>query len=194
MNIELTDLKDAVAIRPHHLRLDDLWDALEGKKDPVTLAEEVVAKSVKQAEEGDPSGYYADLLGEDLKCVEQYKGGLIAFYTTLQQLHDGALIHIDLQPDGMCKACAIGKHCLSTNFKLGGYDIDTFSLEKRDLESFRDHLQERGFIPGKDFFVLPTRHTLYNLRGGTFLRSSASEPSIVQLDSLIVPVGVMRTF
>lgn len=190
----------AITIRPHHVLSEDVRDALARRQSACLLAEEHVRRmgflrawpyrnSINQC---GPIGYYSDVLGITHQDRQKFQRALEDFFTKLQELPDDSYAHLDLKPDGMCRACAIGKHCSATNYESESSPRSTVEGERTYLDHIRQELEKKGYILGVDFTVQPTTHTFYDLEGRTLSDPEEGIPQNIIFDSLIVRVSALR--
>lgn len=114
------------------------------------------------------------------------------FFVKLQILSDDSFAHLDLKPDGMCKACVIGKHCSGTNYRSLLTPRSTVISELNCLNVIRQKLESRRHVMGVDFTTQPTTHTLFDLGGKTLNDPSEGKPVSIIFNSMIVKVSALR--
>ncbi|MBI4096139.1 MAG: hypothetical protein HY425_00290 [Candidatus Levybacteria bacterium] len=110
--------------------------------------------------------------------------------TALWNLPNQSFIHLDLQPDGICKSACFGKHC--TGLYIRGLIGDIFNSEKIRLLSIERMLKEAGYKLGDDYEHKETSVILYDYEGRSLRTRKQPTPVAVTFDSLIVRTGALR--
>lgn len=195
VRVENRDLTPSIVIRPHHFWMPYTQKALLGTVEPDALASFRVMQLLEEDQVTDPA-YIKDLIGEESSNTQRYSEGLTTYYSQLRDLPDESFVQLDIQPDGLCKACVIGRHCNTTNYAsyaIFSYFIANISdAENLNLKRIRDKLKRGGYRKGVDFTDRPTTHTLYDFKGRDLGDSAEGVPQDVTFNSLIVRVGVLR--
>ncbi len=182
----------AMTIKPHHLLQREVWGALRGEM-PGLLADGVTSCMVsnKMLANND-YGYYSDVIGEADISGERYKHALELVLNKLATLPNDVVIHLDLQPDEMCKSCIVGRHCTATNYRSEYPPRNVLEGERKILSQILAQLVEEKFKPGIDFVAKPTTHTFYDFEGRPLNSPQESTPVNVVFNSLLVRAGALR--
>lgn len=184
----------SITIRPHHVLLDSVRDALTRRRRAPVIAERCTSRllNLMIISGDDLSGYYSDVLGVAYQGWQEFQRAAEDFFTRLQDLPDDSFAHLDLKPDGMCEACVIGRHCSGTNFITNFPSGSTVQSELNCLRQIRQTLELKGYVMGVDFTTQPTTHRLYDFGGRTLNTHPAGEPKIIAFNSMIVQVIALR--
>ena len=169
----------AVTMMPH---------ALMGTHDLHEMAryavENLAATSHTMEEE---VAYREDLFGSTPQDKLHFQQGLRAFYERLRRLPNQSTILLTLEPDGICAATCVGRHCMR---------LDDGGDRKTDLEAIEhvaSELDHFGFKRGKDWDMFaPTPHTLYDVSGVGLSVPTVAIPRAIQLPSLVARAGALR--
>ena len=198
MGPEGEEIIPSTTIRPHHL----LWnftvrDALRGNLTSLQriITAKLDAESLrnKTLQTQDPTGYYADVIGNSATDMETYQEKYKDFLALLTNLPYDSFVHLDIKPDGLCNSCIIGKHCTATNYKSdSGPSGDTVADETRGLMQIFQKLEQSGCELGKDFFVRQTTHTIYDLHGQSLKDAREATPKKVVFNSIVVRTNALR--
>jgi hypothetical protein len=178
-----------VLIRPHHLFLSEVADALKGKKK--SFANRLLFVGVHLvAQKFDKTGYASDISGVGISDVLKSRRSEEAFFDTLGRMPDEAIAQIGLGHDGMCNSCIVGKHCTATNFTGRGQRAEIEEAGKITL--LHKTLSGNGYSEGEDFVFRTSAHTLYDYGGEYLNRNEKPEPIDVLFRSMLVKVGALR--
>ncbi len=193
----LKNIGAVTLIRPHHLEILSVKEALVGWKNPREIAEEYIEGLLK-VEDEDPA-YFVDLFGRQIgntyPDMGKVRSDLQSFFGHLRSLGDKDLVQFDLGLDGICKASIIGKHCLAGNYRdtRGPFSLQkAVDSEREKLAEIRKALVGKGNISGKDFIEIPTTHEMFDFKGREFGDSTPGTPLRVKLNSIIVSAGTLR--
>jgi hypothetical protein len=190
-NVEKPDWTPYVSIRPHHLLYQSvIQKAISGKE----ISNKVILRYLlsKRGRE-DPSGYHEDVFGTKWSDIAVRMRSEKTFYDLLRDLSDEAVVQLDLKPDGLCRACRIGRHCTGTNFEGPNQTADsTAQGEYRALVQIRSSLERGGYREGKDFVFKLTPYVLFDFGGKNLKENSSPQPLNVNFNSMLVKMGALR--
>jgi len=190
---ERPDFIPSAFIKPHHFFFTPLRAALEGYATPEqATANILIILGVNDSNRRDPTGYWSDLYGTTDANKQQFATGIQKYFTELYELPDSSSIHLDLQPDGLCKSCVGGKHCTATNFRSIRFPHCKATAEARHLGDIRRMIESAGHREGQDYIIKKTTHTLYDMGNKYINTPVAGKPLRVVFNSLIVNTGALR--
>ncbi len=185
-----------ITMRPHHFFMDDVRSAIRGRVSPRILALGLnLALFIGRPFQRNKPGYYEDITGKTLTQIWRRQEGFSRYFTQLRSLAADDLIKFDLEPDGICNSCPVGKHCTATNFRVGTkYDDiqNTAEEEERDLMRIDRKLQEADYRLGRDFWYGRTNTTLYNFNREPLSFPVRPLPQNASFNALYVKVGALR--
>lgn len=138
----------------------------------------------------DQRNYFNDFLGKTEADRKRFQAKVEDYLTRLWKLPDKSFIHLDLQPDGICKATHIGKHCTAAYVR--GEKIDPFNGERHLLANIEFKLKEAGYKLGEDFVYRVTSNILNYYDHRSLNTRKPVVPETVVFNSLIVRTGVLR--
>lgn len=143
-------------IRPHHLMLSWVQEAIARKSPPKAIARRVTTSYVSRI----PTrpDYFEDVVGQSKASSGKFEESLASNLLPLSKMPDSGTLGVGPWKDGICGSCVVGNHCTETNYSNEGrlYDADIRG-EDTDVQILFDSLAARGFIPGIDFKRFDTR-------------------------------------
>ncbi len=181
-----------LTIRAHHFMFPYVRATFARRRNPSRLATELVSNLMvarEQAEEN--SGYHADVLGVTEEDTDRFQKGLADFLQQIRDLPDRAFVKLGLQPDGICRSCNVGRHCLSTNYRSLNPPHCVVEAEEMSLRRIHAELERAG-KRSEDFFHCSTVHTLYNLDGQALNQAVEGVPETIIFDSLVIKAEILR--
>lgn len=188
---------ETVNMRPHHFFHFAVQAALRGRESPLALGlQSTLGMLLHWAILRDMPGYFEDTLGTTPVQVWRHQAGVRRYLQELRSLAPTNLIKFSLEPDGICKSCPIGRHCLTTNFRKGREFDDIhhkLDVEQSSLTRIVSNLQNEGFQDGSDFWHEPTPTTLYDLSGKPLTYPINPIPQQIDFNALVARVGALRT-
>ncbi len=184
--------KPAIVLKPHHFSNNAVWGILNGETPRLLAGKARSYRVSKKKSSAEDNGYWSDVLGETDPFQERYRDNMEQFLNQIIQLPNHAVVHLDLQPDGICKNCAAGKHCMGTNYKTENPPMDTLRGETAALNLILSKLEKYEFRPGIDFIAKPTAHTLYDFEGRALNSPEEPTPISAEFNSLLVRIGALR--
>ncbi|HEX7042898.1 MAG TPA: hypothetical protein VF189_06620 [Patescibacteria group bacterium] len=186
----------SATIRPHHVTgIQSVRDAIAGTTSVDDLARShIIGRyDAKIARRGkDKSGYDDDVVDENILSLVNQIAVLRKYFNTLRTLPDSAYVGLDLDLDGLCDACPIGKHCTGTNYESTKKPRSTFNSEVGQLLIIETNLMMNGFVEGVDYIRVMTDHTLYNYGGRILADSAPGTVEKVVFPSITVRMGALR--
>lgn len=186
----------SVSLRPHHVFDSRTQDAIAERKNfvPVLLRTSLhVPPIILAVLATDPSGYMDDVWGKNIGNIFSHQRTINEFFDQLCNLSGQDVIHLDLQPDGICKSCVVGKHCSGTNYKsLFCRPSNTMENEKDCLSEICSALRSNGFKEGKDFIFRPTTHILFDFLGKDLKDQNDPRQITIKFNSMLVKVSALR--
>ena len=186
--------KPKMRMRPHQARLQEYQAILRGKSSPDVHGRQR-GVFLKDVTNNVGISYRFDVVKSfSDNDIARYACGVEQVDVLLQKLQNDDFIHLDLGPNPICRLAFRGKHCMGTNYitKPSDNPIDTLSSEERDVAILKRDLLAAGYIPGKDFYEMPTHHTLYDLGGDDLTHAGEGIPHSITFQSLIVRAGALR--
>lgn len=138
----------------------------------------------------DQRNYFKDVFGKTEADRERFQAATEDYLTRLWKLSDQSFIHLDLQPDGICKATHVGKHCTAAYVREE--KIDPFNGERHSLANIEFKLKEAGYKLGEDFVYRETSNILYYYDHRSLNTKKPVVPETVVFNSLIVRAGALR--
>ena len=191
----------SLTMRPHHFFTPFVRDALRRKRKSkeiklingrVNHINVFVPKNTKffPPYPTDRRNYFRDAYGKTEADRKRVQTATEDYLTALWKLPDQSFIHLDLQPDGLCKATYGGKHC--TAFYVRGEKIDPFNGEGHQLRNIEVKLKDAGCKLGEDFIHRETSTILYDYDHRSLSTRKPVVPQTVIFDSLIVRTGALR--
>lgn len=197
---ELKGFIPSLTMRPHHFFKPFVRDALRRKRNSKEIKlvnGKVNYISVFIPESPtffpysiDQRNYWRDVFGKTEADKNRFQAAMEDYLTALWKLPDQSFIHLDLQPDGICKATCIGKHC--TAVYVRGEKIDPFNGERHELSNIAFKLKDAGYKLGEDFIHRETSNILYDYYNRSLSTRKPVAPETVVFNSLIVRTGALR--
>ena len=189
---QVVSWKPSLTLRPHHLMLympgGSKWLRLHS---PIKLALETV---LAMAYIGENTDYELDATGQyGTPEFGQIKQAVESIKQELRDLPDDALVRLDLFKDRVCNSCAIGKHCLATNFRLHGLKRNYPKTEEKLIKSLRKKLLKKGFVEDVDFKLVPETQEFLDYQGQSLWRSRRPPiPTSFDYNAMMVRMGALR--
>lgn len=201
-NQESEGFTPSLTMRPHHFFKPFVRDALRrrGNSQEIKLVDGRVSWINLHAPSEnitfrpipiDQRNYFKDLFGKTEADRKRFQAATEDYLTRLWKLPDQSFIHLDLQPDGICKATHVGKHC--TAFYVRGVTkIDVFTGERNVLANIEFKLKEAGYKLKKDYIYRETSNIVYDYDRRSLNTRKPVAPVTFVFNSLIVRTGALR--
>ena len=185
----------SMKLRPHHIGIEQVRDALLGNQTPKRLARYLSNNYAHVKDNNSGRALIVDLIGSGgSRDLRVFNEGLRTFFTQLRDLPGDSSIELDMVPDGMCEAACVGRHCLATNFTYNGRDfVDLPQRETGYIEKLMELLQTLGFSQGFDYAAQDRRREVQDLGRQKFIAHRMQmTPVVVDFSSLVVRTGALR--
>jgi hypothetical protein len=187
------DWAPALVLRPHHVYSPEVATAIKGRN--IFRDAKVYMRSIfREIRDRQDAGFYIEDtygIGNTETKVEAKRQ---VFYDEIRALPDNAVVHLDMNPDMICKTCPIGKHCRSTNVVRFGSLSQAPAAEAKFIQIFEERLRRKGFQEGEDFAFKDTTSELENYNGEKLWGHSAPPvPKTVVFRSMLIKMGVLRS-
>lgn len=175
-------LPAAIIVRPHHLLMSNVHNALCGRYE----ISELVRQQTEGAREATANeDYIRDVFGEP-EDLQGYAERLEVFLSSLRQLPDESSILVGMGLDGICRAASVGKHCTEYG---GERDRDILALGQ--IRQFL--LVDRGYRRGKDWDDLrPVVHMMHDYEGTRYGASAPPRRVFRSLPAIVAKAGALR--
>lgn len=172
----------ALSMRPHHIFLDDVREAILRYDSPRAIARRRVERFLRTYDTNNP--YFVDLFGASGSGRSKYQEGFVKYLDRLSNLVDSSSIILDVAPDGICKLAVIGKHCKDLDLHTGK-PIDwcnPIEYEQYDLDHLRTLLTDSGASAGTDYDNLKPVSTTYGDFNGLIAKVGSLRKVLSSLD------------
>lgn len=148
------------AIRPHHLYLKWVQEALVSQIPPDKIAKRVSVSFEKQREFKD-FVYFSDVVGTSIKERRTFAGNLTRSLTALRNMADTEVLNITPENDPICRSCIVGIHCQASNYVDAiGSMSSAAEAENIKLVRIRESLLDAGFKERQHFVISTTSITV----------------------------------
>lgn len=197
---EEIDWTPSIILRPHHMNHPFVKEAILRKRRFVGARLGIAMIGEAFLGSFDASGYYYDQTAYSLRGVVDQWVKQEAFFSLLEKADDDAVVHLDLQKDGICESCAIGRHCHAVDLSIPIFDrIDKYEGQTETGDEHIDFvlpiqkaLIRAYYRKGIDFINRETSHQFYDYDGRTLREERDPQPVTVTFNSLLVKMGPLR--
>lgn len=179
-------------LRPHHLSLRWVQQALSSQIPPSEIAKKV-ASSYGIPRAANEIVYFNDLVGKSEGEMRSFQNRLKNGLATLRNLSDTDALGIIPEKDPICNACIVGAHCQSSNYiSINGSVPSMVASENKSLTRIQDAMVEGGFKENTHYIISEVT-ILVRDRGGKGIQDPIIEEREEKANSMVALVGPIRS-